>query len=53
MIPADVEKLAVVRERAPEYMAVRTKTTALLPCPVGISSYKKVSRECYYVDRLC
>ena len=23
----------------------------LLPCPVGITSYKEVSRECYYVDK--
>lgn len=23
----------------------------LLPCPVGISSYKEVSSECYYVDK--
>lgn len=23
----------------------------LLPCPVGITSYKEVSKECYYVDK--
>ncbi len=27
------------------------KTTELLPCPVGITSYKEVSSECYYVDK--
>ena len=26
-------------------------TTELLPCPVGITSYKEVSSECYYVDK--
>lgn len=29
----------------------RVRTTALLPCPVGITSYKEVSKECYYVDK--
>ncbi len=25
--------------------------TTLLPCPIGITSYKEVSSECYYVDK--
>ena len=29
----------------------RKPTTKLLPCPVGITSYKEVSKECYYVDK--
>lgn len=30
---------------------MRVRTTELLPCPVGITSYKEVSSECYYVDK--
>ncbi len=31
---------------------IRNKNaTKLLPCPVGITSYKEVSLECYYVDK--
>lgn len=29
----------------------RIQTTEFLPCPVGITSYKEVSSECYYVDK--
>ena len=41
----------------PESLRVSTKragrlqTTRLLPCPVGISSFREVSSECYYVDK--
>ena len=35
---------------APE--TIRNKNiTKLLPCPVGITSYKEVSLECYYADK--
>lgn len=51
MIPADVEKPAVLRDKSVKAAVSRTKTTALLPCPVGITSYKEVSKECYYVDK--
>lgn len=51
MIPADAEKPAVLREKRIKDVGSRTKTTKLLPCPVGITSYKEVSKECYYVDK--
>lgn len=45
MIPADAQKPAVLREKQ------KKNQTKLLPCPVGITSYKEVSKECYYVDK--
>lgn len=65
MIPADVSKPDVLRSHktmkeepgkyAPDRKnpdsRFRVPTTKLLPCPVGITSFKEVSRECYYVDK--
>ncbi len=34
-----------------EILDAKTRKSVLLPCPVGITSYKKVSSECYYVDK--
>ena len=51
MIPKDINKPAILREKKPAASLSRTKTTKLLPCPVGITSYKEVSSECYYVDK--
>ena len=51
MIPSDVEKPPVLREKKVKAGPSRTRTTKLLPCPVGITSYKEVSKECYYVDK--
>jgi hypothetical protein len=51
MVPSDAEKPAVLREKKAKAGRSRAKTTKLLPCPVGITSYKEVSRECYYVDK--
>ena len=51
MIPSDTKKPAVLREKKTAVMGVRKPTTKLLPCPVGITSYKEVSKECYYVDK--
>jgi len=47
-IPADAPRPAVLRNKK---RANRIQTTKLLPCPVGITSYKEVSSECYYVDK--
>ena len=47
-IPADAPKPEVIREKK---RAGRVQTTKLLPCPIGITSYKEVSSECYYVDK--
>ena len=49
MIPSDTKKPAVLREKKTAVMGGRKPTTKLLPCPVGITSYKEVSKECYYV----
>ncbi len=51
MIPSDAPKPAVIREKKKETSRFRMPTTKLLPCPVGITSYKEVSKECYYVDK--
>lgn len=51
MIPSDVSKPSVIREKPTVYNAVRRSTPKVLPCPVGITSYKEVSKECYYVDK--
>ena len=47
-IPFDAPMPEAVRarKRNPHNLATR-----LLPCPVGITSYKEVSSECYYVDK--
>ena len=51
MIPSDAKKPDVLREKKQEMTRGRKLTTKLLPCPVGITSYKEVSKECYYVDK--
>ena len=51
MIPSDAPKPAVLREKKPGAVRFRMPTTKLLPCPVGITSYKEISKECYYVDK--
>ena len=47
-IPANAPKPEAIREKK---KAGRIQTTKLLPCPIGITSYKEVSSECYYVDK--
>lgn len=52
MIPIDIEKPENLRQ----YQERRLKTYherlhAVLPCPVGITSYKEIAEECYYVDK--
>lgn len=51
MIPSDASKPAVLRKKKTGMAGFRMPTTKLLPCPVGITSYKEVSKECYYVDK--
>lgn len=51
MIPVDAQKPAILREKQTKTEASFTKTSKRLPCPVGITSYKEVSKECYYVDK--
>ena len=42
-----VNELTELTPAEPPYQ----KNIKLLPCPVGITSYKEVSQECYYVDK--
>ncbi len=42
-----VNELTELTPTEPPYQ----KNIKLLPCPVGITSYKEVSQECYYVDK--
>lgn len=51
MIPSDAVRPSVLRAKKYKEAVSRVRTTKLLPCPVGITSYKEVSRECYYVDK--
>ena len=46
MIPSDTTKPEILRNKQTPPLSGR-----LLPCPVGITSYKEVSKECYYVDK--
>lgn len=50
MIPSDVEKPDVVRKKKPQSKATGD-ILGKRPCPVGITSYKEVVGECYYVDK--
>lgn len=50
MIPSDVKKPGVLREKK-NHTEEPKEVTGTLPCPVGITSYKEVSKECYYVDK--
>lgn len=51
MIPSDVEKPDVVRKKKPQAEGRMEDRFAKKPCPVGITSYKEVVEECYYVDK--
>ena len=46
LIPSDTTKPEILRNKQNPPLSGR-----LLPCPVGITSYKEVSKECYYVDK--
>lgn len=50
MIPSDVEKPDVVRKKKTQSQT-KEDMSAKRPCPVGITSYKEVAGECYYVDK--
>ena len=47
-IPVGASRPSILRDKR---KAGRVQTTKVLPCPVGITSYKEVSSECYYVDK--
>lgn len=49
MIPEDTPVPEKVKNKP--VGTVRPGTTKLLPCPVGITSYKEAVTECYYVDK--
>lgn len=51
MIPSDVEKPEIVRKKKTESKNRKIQSTSTRPCPVGITSYKEVAEECYYVDK--
>lgn len=51
MISSDAQEPAVLHEKKTDQAGFRKPTTKLLPCSVGITSYKEVSKECYYVDK--
>ena len=46
LIPSDTIKPEILRNKQNPPLSGR-----LLPCPVGITSYKEVSKKCYYVDK--
>ncbi len=47
-IPEDSEDLKKIAEKR---KIKHNQLMPLLPCPVGITSYREVSAECYYVDK--
>ena len=51
MIPSDVKKPDFLREKASYTVRTQQHGDSPLPCPVGITSYKEVVSECYYVDK--
>lgn len=51
LIPSSVEKPLFLRETSPVYGTSRRKTTELLPCPVGITSFRDISQAYYYADK--
>lgn len=50
LIPADAQKPSILRSTK-AVNTVRTPSAGLLPCAVGLTSFKEVSTECYYVDK--
>lgn len=51
MIPSDVEKPEIVRKKKTQSEQAQENSLVKRPCPVGITSYKEVTEECYYVDK--
>lgn len=51
MIPEDAQIPGIVKNRKSSTYMTRPRTTQILPCPVGITSYKEAVTECYYVDK--
>lgn len=51
MIPEDAPIPEIVKKKVLPFLPARQGTTKLLPCPVGITSYKEAAAECYYVDK--
>ena len=52
MIPDDADTPDCLRENKSLYVSESSVVyNRRLPCPVGITSYKEVSDECYYVDK--
>ena len=51
MIPSDVEKPETVRKKKIQTEEMKIQPNFTRPCPVGITSYKEVAKECYYVDK--
>lgn len=50
-IPDTAQPPSRQRKRMSSDNKSRIVTTKLLPCPVGVTSYKEISTECYYVDK--
>lgn len=51
LIPNDVDKPAALRKKPSVMINHHPDKGTLLPCPVGITSYKEASTDCYYVDK--
>lgn len=49
-IPENAQKPENLRDMASKNR-IRKPVTALLPCTIGVTSYKEASTECYYVDK--
>lgn len=51
MIPDEARIPDIVKKKDNSVPGKKQRTTAFLPCPVGITSYKEAVTECYYVDK--
>ncbi len=51
MIPSDVEKPETIRKKNLRSENSQNPPAAVRPCPVGVTSYKEVAEDCYYVDK--
>lgn len=51
MIPEDAQIPEIVKKKKGITDMSRPRTTRLLPCPIGVTSYKEAVTECYYVDK--
>ena len=51
MVPEDAAVPETIKKENMSAGMAKPRTTKILPCPIGITSYKEAVTECYYVDK--